>query len=116
MSTGTMNDRHAEARRRALRAARAVTLGVFALSPAGCASTVSDVIGDAEVDAAGAADAGPTDVAVDAGPTDVAADVPTRCTQDAGTEAWTRCCASIGWDWNRGCEAWGPFVPPAMGA
>lgn len=107
MSTGTMSDRHAEARRRALRAARAVTLGVFALGPVGCASTVSDGLEDAEVDAAGA---------VDAGPTDVAADAPTRCTQDAGTEAWTRCCASIGWDWNRGCEAWGPFVPPAMGA
>lgn len=32
-------------------------------------------------------------------------------------EAWERyveCCQRIGWDWDRGCAAWGPPVPPAL--
>jgi hypothetical protein len=29
-------------------------------------------------------------------------------------EAYSACCEAIGWDWSRGCEAWGPPAPPAM--
>ncbi|MBK6683886.1 MAG: hypothetical protein IPG45_05380 [Deltaproteobacteria bacterium] len=32
-------------------------------------------------------------------------------------EAWERyleCCQQIGWDWDRGCAAWGPPVPPSL--
>jgi hypothetical protein len=37
---------------------------------------------------------------------------------DAGVvteDAWKQyqaCCEANGWDWNRGCQAWGPPVPP----
>jgi hypothetical protein len=29
-------------------------------------------------------------------------------------EAYLACCEAIGWDWNRGCAAWGPPVPPSL--
>jgi hypothetical protein len=32
-------------------------------------------------------------------------------------EAWARyaaCCDAVGWDFNQGCMAWGPPVPPAL--
>lgn len=120
----TTDDRHALARRRALRAARAVTLGLFALG-AGCAASVgpdaprspADVSDAAPDDAADAAVA-VADAAPEATPEDVAADVADdageRCDRDAGAAAFSACCQRIGWDWNRGCEAWGPFVPPSM--
>ena len=55
----TTDDRHALARRRALRAARAVTLGLFALG-AGCAATVGP---DAPRSPADVSDASPDDAA-----------------------------------------------------
>lgn len=113
MSAEALNDRHERARRRALRAARAVTLGIFAMG--GCANTVTESSGDAAPEDAAVA-ASEDVAAADAGLADVAADVPRRCDQDGGSEAWTRCCTEIGWDWNRGCEAWGPLAPPAMEA
>ncbi len=121
----TTDDRHALARRRALRAARAVTLGLFALG-AGCAATTGP---DAPRSPADVSDAAPDDAAPDAAVAvadaapeaasedvvgDLADDAGERCDRDAGAVAFSACCQRIGWDWNRGCEAWGPFVPPSM--
>lgn len=115
MSTEPLEDRHALARRRALRAARAVTLGIFAMG--GCATTVSESGTYPAARADGSAADVPGDAPLaDAGAADVATDVVAVCGRDGGNEAWTRCCQAIGWDWNRGCEAWGPFVPPEMEA
>lgn len=30
------------------------------------------------------------------------------------TEEYLACCERIGWNWDRGCAAWGPPAPPAM--
>lgn len=29
-------------------------------------------------------------------------------------EDYLACCERIGWDWDRGCAAWGPAAPPSM--
>jgi len=109
----TAEDRHTLARRRALRAARAVTLGLFALG-AGCAATAAPApsreLATADADTADAADAAVADAA-DAMP---ATDGDPRCDRDAGTEAYVACCEAVQWDFARGCEAWGPFVPPSL--
>jgi len=31
---------------------------------------------------------------------------------DQDVEAWIECCDAIGWDWDKGCAAWGPPAPP----
>jgi hypothetical protein len=55
-------------------------------------------------------------VAADAGPKCVLATAEV----DGGAseeDVWARyqaCCEAVGWDWNQGCMAWGPPVPPAM--
>lgn len=87
------------ARRRALRAARVVTLGLVLAAP-GCYLT-HDVAPQPEPELA--ADAGS-----DAG--EALADAGVGC--DIAGEGWVECCEAIGWDWDRGCAAWGPFVPP----
>jgi len=39
------------------------------------------------------------------------------CDMNALTsEDYLACCERIGWDWERGCAAWGPPVPPRMSA
>ncbi|MBI4815034.1 MAG: hypothetical protein HY791_02170 [Deltaproteobacteria bacterium] len=50
----------------------------------------------------------------DAGDTDAeSVDAGDNCFGLEGTgEDWFACCERIGWDWNRGCQAWGPPVPP----
>lgn len=111
----TVEDRHALARRRALRAARAVTLGLFALG-AGCAATAAPApsreLATADADTAdAAADTADTADTADAMP---ATDGAPRCDRDAGTEAYIACCEAVQWDFARGCEAWGPFVPPSL--
>jgi hypothetical protein len=84
------------ARRRALRAARAVTLGLVTTA-SGC-YLAHDV--ELEVDDAGA------DAAMLA-----------FCVFDGEDwEAYSRCCDENGWNWERGCTAWGPFVPPGESA
>ena len=90
-------------RRRALRAARVVTLGLAMAAP-GCYAThgPADPVHEAEV----ASDAGPGDSAV------ASAEI---CDSTGDWEAYQACCAENGWDWERGCMAWGPFVPPADG-
>lgn len=39
------------------------------------------------------------------------------CEHIIGKESWEEylaCCERIGWDWDRGCAAWGPPVPPSL--
>ena len=114
MNPALLTDRHALAHQRALRAAQAVTLGLFALGAVGCSASVGP---DAPrpVEDVAAADAAAEAAVADAPAADVsAADAGDRCDRDAGTDAYLACCQLANWDWNRGCEAWGPFVPPAM--
>jgi hypothetical protein len=117
-------ERIRRAQERALRAARAVTL-TMGVALAGCSSTVSGVVADAPADAPAVEDvadapAAPADVAAatdagaaaDAGD---AADVGEFCGNEGDAAAsWSECCRRINWDWNRGCQAWGPFMPPSM--
>jgi hypothetical protein len=113
-------ERIRRAQERALRAARAVTLTLGA-ALAGCSSTVTASAADPPV----AEDVAPTgDVAADvAEAADVPADAGADVTADAGEVcsdegdaalSWSECCERINWDWNRGCQAWGPFMPPSM--
>ena len=121
-------DRLRRAQERALRAARAVTLTVsVSAALAGCATTVQGAAPDAPpvaVDAPAVAVDAPT-VAVDvsavadAGAANddglSADDAGAACSRDTdGGESWVECCTRIHWDWRRGCEAWGPFMPPSM--
>jgi hypothetical protein len=126
-------ERIRRAQERALRAARAVTFTLGA-TLAGCAATVSGSPAEVPAMEAGSADAGAVtatdagaeagaatvadageDVSADAGE-DVSADAGESCTGDErdGGETWAQCCARLRWDWNRGCGAWGPFMPPSM--
>ncbi|MCK6548410.1 hypothetical protein L6R52_21360 [Myxococcota bacterium] len=34
--------------------------------------------------------------------------------EDQAWERYVACCTEVGWDWNQGCMAWGPPVPPAL--
>lgn len=127
-----MNDSEAKrkARRRALRAAQAVTLGLaIATGGAGCfgshgrdRSTERLPEGpDAAVvaDAAVARDAGrlPRDagrVDPDAGLADAGPGADAGiCDASGDWMAYEQCCLEHGWDPEWGCFAWGPFVPPA---
>ena len=91
------------ARRRALRAAQVVTLG---LALAGCSASHDPPPPMPEMMSA---DAGP--VWLDAGaPEDAAmADAGVNCNL---AEDWTACCDENAWDAEAGCLAWGPYVPP----
>ena len=120
-------ERVRRAQERALRAARAVTLTMTAVL-AGCASTVdggvpADVVQSPDtpavtvdtpaVDVAAAVDAGNAVDAVDA--SDVAGDIGEVCSNEGDAAlSWSECCDRINWDWRRGCQAWGPFMPPSM--
>jgi hypothetical protein len=118
----TMIDERRRARSRALRAAQVVTLGLVLAAP-GCYATHGTTattdsgepvaIDDAGHDA-GLADAGFADAGfADAGPTDAGLADAGFCHPD--TEDWWECCNDLGWDFDRGCMAWGPFVPPSDG-
>ncbi|MBI2373433.1 MAG: hypothetical protein HYV07_05485 [Deltaproteobacteria bacterium] len=50
------------------------------------------------------------ELGTDAG--EASADAGTVC-DSTDSDAWLACCELIGWDWQRGCAAWGPPVPPA---
>lgn len=122
-------DSIAYARQRALRAARAVTLSMLA---SGCSSAVmpstQDAMADVAPDVSVAVDSAPdvapdvsvaVDTAPDAAP-DVVADAGEEDADDAGescaplrgTDQYIACCERVMWDFRRGCEAWGPFMPP----
>lgn len=67
---------------------------------------------DAAVDAGGdAADAGAD--GPDAKTGDVA-DAGPLCDSTQPWDVYKACCDRNGWDWDKGCMAWGPPVPPAM--
>jgi hypothetical protein len=112
--------RHDAAKRRALRAARAVTISFVALAAAGCAAMVTPLetdathVADANVPEVAARDAATIVDAHDSPPAQDTAEAGHACSTDAGWEEYSRCCDENGWDWNLGCAAWGPFVPPEM--
>ncbi len=114
-STSEHATRASEARRRALRAARVVTLG---LALAGCSASHEPAPGGA-IDAALAVDAGgtETDAGTDAG-TDTGRAEDAGMVADAGScgdsfgPEWEACCQARDWDPDAGCLAWGPYVPP----
>ncbi len=115
----TMTSRHT-LKLKALRAAAGVALFTGAV---GCgtvdtetldqATTIEDAGAVVARDAGAPRDAGFRDGGfVDAGHPDagfVSCDQATMTPED-----YIACCESIGWDWNRGCAAWGPPAPPAM--
>jgi hypothetical protein len=95
-----MSDEHTRARQRALRAARAVTLGLgLALAGSGCTTSHSPPEGDS-----GPPPDGPiADAGTDTG--------PAPCT--GGFPDTEECCESWGGYWYEGgCAVPGPFVPP----
>lgn len=118
-------ERVRRAQERALRAARAVTLTMTA-ALAGCASTIdgsvvaADVVQAADTPAADVVEAADVPVVADAAAdrvdaSEVAADVGEVCSNEGDAAvSWTECCDRINWDWHRGCQAWGPFMPPSM--
>jgi len=93
---------------------------------AGCASTIdgsvvaADVVQAADTPAADVVEAADVSVVADAAAdrvdaSEVAADVGEVCSNEGDAAvSWTECCDRINWDWRRGCEAWGPFMPPSM--
>lgn len=99
MADDQQTRRH-EARRRALRAARAVTMGL-ALAAAGPACSSSHGPGeDASM---------PSDAEADSG------DDP--CSDGATASDDRECCEATGGTWSGGaCAIPGPFVPPSMEA
>ena len=111
-----------EIRRRALRAAGQVALWTT-LACGGEANTTG-------LQAQVAPSPGPTDepnnglvvealpeevVAAQVETTTTAAEVCDRTTSEESWEEYLACCQRIGWDWDRGCAAWGPPVPPSLG-
>src|SRR4051812_8463452 len=105
----------AEIRRRALRAAAAVSLTTFGMSLSACGGMVF-VDPDPSADPPGTpADPGPV---ADAGMPDPAdgsvadaSDGGCPCAPDMDQQA---CCEATGWDFACGCDPWGPPMPPAM--
>lgn len=94
----------------ALRAARAATLGLaFA---AGCHQS-----SQAPIQAAEGVDGGFDVATVDTNTPDTnTPDTTTDVLNCHLTDDWLACCEAVAWDPNAGCDAWGPYVPPALGA
>ena len=110
------------ARRCALRAAHAVTIFIAAATLGGCGSAT---IREADNDAASPdthTEASVSDVSIvarDAETADTGGDAGPNCSTlrgptDGGVDAYLQCCGQNGWDPRRGCEAWGPFMPPEI--
>ena len=40
---------------------------------------------------------------------------PLACDRNGlSSDEWVECCDAIGWDWDKGCAAWGPPAPPTF--
>jgi len=115
-----------EIRRRALRAAAAVSLTVGAL---GCSAEIvtgaetsgstaggGPALGSGGGSAQGSGGAGGAmegTGGVGGALADAGTDAPTQC--DRTSPDYTACCDANHWSPSAGCEAWGPPMPPAMG-
>lgn len=99
-------------RDRALRAAAGVALFTGGLS-SGCGGT--EPVTDLEAQAEPVEEATPTEPppvqAVERHHIE-AVEALSICDPSEGGDAWLECCQEIGWDWTRGCAAWGPPAPP----
>jgi hypothetical protein len=118
-----------EIRRRALRAAAAVALSCTSFA---CGDTPVTTLNAPPISITAGADAGPTlpsdpdaaGSAQEAGETsDVmilaadAGEMPDAGAVDCSNAPdFVACCAAVHWDVAKGCEAWGPPVPPAWRA
>jgi hypothetical protein len=107
-----------EIRRRALRAAAAVTLSMGFM---GCAANVVD--GESDDDEQASAEETPTPTAPAPAATEASASTPAP-TVTVGPKAFVNCnlatdylacCDAHNWAPVAGCLAWGPPMPPAMG-
>ena len=65
---------------------------------------------------AGFADSGVLADAAAAPDSEVAADAGwDSCDRKTLTpQTYAACCDALGWDWERGCQAWGPPAPPSL--
>lgn len=108
------------ARRRALRAAKVVTLG---LAIAGCSLSheaghdAGEPMAQVQTDAGrdGGLDSG-LDAGFDAGFDAGAVADAGICDFEGDFEEYSRCCEANGWAFDLGCMAWGPYVPPGAQA
>jgi len=64
------------------------------------------------VDSAQGADA--TSAAEVAQGADAKADTAGHCDNTQPWRIYQACCEAVNWDWDKGCQAWGPPAPPAM--
>lgn len=115
-------EEQSDIRRRALRAAAKVALlgagfGCGAAPTTGLqgqAAPEPEDSGVARADGGAGLDAGVVVVSdagiVDSGLSDAGLEVCDSRTLSA--EEYLECCERIGWDWDRGCAAWGPPAPP----
>ena len=122
----------AEVRRRALRAAAAVTFGVAMI---GCAGSVVDTGDGSDSQADEGATTGEHvrlppppatssgDSSEGGGSASTTASTASGAGGHAGVncmslepdwQAYSKCCNDVDWDFNAGCEAWGPPMPPSM--
>ncbi|MFO0758784.1 MAG: hypothetical protein U0359_19995 [Byssovorax sp.] len=108
-----------EIRRRALRAASAVSLTALAIGAIGCGGVVVETEEGSTDMPAPSASATTTTTTTAPDPVDAGTTVA-----DAGTDApacdckkaqdWTACCDAVSWATDCGCLAWGPPMPPEM--
>jgi len=107
-----------EIRRRALRAATAVSLTTLSLGLLGCDGTIT-VDGD---EGSGAPDVDPTPTASASATAPPTIPILPITTADAGAtpcpcppdQEMLACCEAVSWSFECGCEAWGPPMPPSM--
>jgi len=119
MTPSDKQSKPTKSRRRALRAAQVVTLGL-ALAGGGCYGQHAPPIertpppeDDAGLDSMIALGDAGADAEFQDGA--LASDAG-LCDPTADWEEYSACCNAHDWNWDWGCMAWGPFVPPADGA
>lgn len=86
-------------------------MGADAAQPLDTQAVADAVAADTPQDSATGGDVAQADDAVDDG------DAGGKCSvYAAGSAEYNKCCADANWDFNAGCMAWGPPVPPTMAA